>query len=151
MSTAQDDALLGRSLALSDGDFSLVDGDLAMVGGRQNLSQGLQVIIGTPFGSDPINVNYGLDIQAIYVTANSVRSVKDVIRLNIVKSLAIDDRVREISNILFDDEAGFAALAPEFGGVDPGATARRSRLWHAVVSLALATGVQQVVVSGAAP
>ncbi len=151
MNTAQDNALLGRSISLSDGDFSLVDGDFAMVGGRQNFAQGLQVIIGTPFGSDAVNVNYGLDIAAIYVTASSVRSVKDVIRLNIVKSLAIDDRVREISDIVFDDETGFAALAPEFSGADPGATARRSRLWHAVVSLALTTGAQQVVVSGAAP
>jgi hypothetical protein len=152
MSATVDANLLGTSLKLSDGDFVLSGGELALVSGRDNFAQALQVIIATPFGSDQINVNYGLDIAAIYVTANSVRDIKDVIRLNIHKSLALDDRVREISDIVFDDEPGFAAAAPEFGGANPGATARKGRLWHAVVSLKTAGGQpQQLIVSGAAP
>jgi hypothetical protein len=151
MAAAADQNLPGTSLALSDGDLVLAGGDLALVSGSANFAQALQVIIGTPFGSDQINVNYGLDVAAIFVAANSVRSIKDVIRLNIVKSLATDDRIREIQEILFDDEPGFASLAPEFAGADPGATARHGRLWHAVVSLATAGGQQQVVVLGASP
>src|SRR6516165_7528856 len=144
--------VFGTSIALVDGDFSLVNGDLALVSGTDNFGQAVQVIVGTPFGSDQINVNYGLDIAAIFTVANSVRSVKDVIRLNLVKSLSADNRVREISEILFDDEAGFAALAPEFAGGDPGATARHGRVWHAVIALTTVTASQQqVVVSGPSP
>jgi hypothetical protein len=146
------DGVFGTSIALVDGDFMLVNGNLAPVSGRDNFGQAVQVIVGTPFGSDHININYGLDIAAIFTVANSVRSIKDVIRLNLVKSLAADDRVREISEIVFDDEAGFAALAPEFAGGDPGATARHGRVWHAVIALTTVTGSQQqVVVSGASP
>ena len=120
---SQTDAILGTSLALVDGDLALVDGDLALVSGRDNFGQALQAIVGTPFTSDPVNIGYGLDVGAIFSVSASVSAVKDVIRLNLVKSLAVDDRVQQIEQILFDDEAGFAALA-EFAGVDPGALAR---------------------------
>jgi hypothetical protein len=143
-------SVFGTSIALVDGDFTLVNGDLAVVSGTDNFGQALQVIAGTPFGSDQINVNYGLDIAAIFTVANSVRSIKDVIRLNLVKSLSADNRIREIGEILFDDEAGFAALAPEFATGDPGATARHGRVWHAVITVTTVAGnQQQVVVSGA--
>lgn len=156
------DATLGRSIRLSDGDFGLVLGepdengkqwlDLAPVSGRENFAQALRVIIETPFGSDQVNVNYGLDVAAIFTVANSVRSIKDVIRLNLVKSLSVDDRVREIVGIVFDDEPDFALLAPELAGGDPGARARRGRAWHAVVRFTtIGNSQQQVAVSGALP
>lgn len=146
------DGVFGTSIALVDGDFTLVNGDLALVSGTDNFGQALQVIVGTPFGSDPVNVTYGLDVAAIFTIAASVSSVKDVIRLNLVKSLSVDNRIREIDAILFDDEPGFAALAPEFAGSDPAATARRGRVWHAVIALTTVTGSQQqVLVSGASP
>jgi|SRR5579863_5156558 len=145
-------SFFGTSIALVDGDFTLVNGDLAMVSGTANFGQALQVIVETPFGSDQINVNYGLDIAAIFTVANSIRAVKDVIRLNLVKSLSTDNRIREIDEILFDDEAGFAALAPEFAGGNPGAIARHGRVWHAVIALTTVAGSQQqVIVSGALP
>jgi hypothetical protein len=146
------DGVFGTSIALIDGDFRLVNGDLSLVSGTDNFGQALQVIVETPFGSDQINVTYGLDVAAIFTVAASVSSVKDVIRLNLVKSLSADNRIREIDEILFDDEAGFAALAPEFAGGDPGATARHGRVWHAVIALTTVAGSrQQLVVSGASP
>jgi hypothetical protein len=152
MSNAIPTGVFGTSIALVDGDFVLAAGDLAQVSGQDNFGQALRVIVETPFGSDQINVNYGLDIAAIFTVASSVRSIKDVIRLNLVKSLAADDRVREISDIIFDDEPNFAALAPEFAGGDPGARARHGRVWHAVIALTTVAGSQQqVVVSGASP
>jgi hypothetical protein len=144
--------LFGTSIALVAGDFVIDDGDLVTVAGLANFAQAVSVIAGTPFGSDQVNVNYGLDVAAIFTVANTVRSIKDVIRLNLAKSLAVDDRVREIVEILFDDEAGFAQLAPEFSGVDPGAIARHGRVWHAVIALTTIAGSQQqLVVSGASP
>jgi hypothetical protein len=152
MSDAVPTSVFGTSIALLDGDLVLAEGDLAPVSGRGNFAQALQVIVGTPFGSDQINVNYGLDVAAIFTVANNVSSVKDVIRLNLAKSLSADDRVREINEIVFDDEPDFARLAPEFAGGDPGATARRGRVWHAVVALTPVGGdQQQLVVSGASP
>jgi hypothetical protein len=146
------DGVFGTSFALVDGDFRLVNGDLALVSGTDNFGQALQVIVETPFGSDQINVTYGLDVAAIFTVAANLSSVKDVIRLNLVKSLSADNRIREIDEILFDDEAGFAALAPEFAGGDPGATARRGRVWHAVIALTTVAGSrQQLVVSGVSP
>jgi hypothetical protein len=162
MTAAVPDSVFGTSLKLEDGDLSLAPGqpdangntwlDLVLTSGTDNFSQGLQVMIGTPFGGDPVNVKYGLDVAAIFTVANAVRSVKDVIRLNLVKSLSVDDRVREIVEIVFDDEADFALLAPELAGGDPGAVARRGRLWHAVVAFTtIAGGQQTIVVSGASP
>jgi len=147
------DSLFGTGIALVDGDFSLVDGDLATVSGTDNFGQALQVLVETPFGSDQINVAYGLDVAAIFTVAASVSSIKDVIRLNLVKSLSADNRIREIDEMLFDDEAGFAALAPEIAaGGDPGTAARHGRLWHAVIALTTVVGSQQqVLVSGASP
>jgi phage baseplate assembly protein W len=146
------DGVFGTSIALVDGDFVLIDGDLAPVSGRNNFLQALRVIVETPFGSDQVNVNYGLDIAAIFTVANSVRSIKDVIRLNLVKSLANDDRVREVREIVFDDEPDFTVLAPEFASADPGATARHGRVWHAVIALTTVAGdQQQIVVSGVSP
>jgi hypothetical protein len=109
-------------------------------------------MIGTPFASDQININYGLDLAAIFTVANAVQSIKDVIRLNLVKSLGADDRVREINDIVFDDEPNFATLAPDLASANPGAAARRTRQWHAVALLTTVTSDQQrVVVSGVTP
>lgn len=150
--------VLGTSLALVHGDFVLAspDGssalDLALVSGQANFVQAMGVMIGTPFGSDPVNASYGLDVAAIFTVAGTVQSIKDVIRLNLVKSLAADDRVREINDIVFDDDPDFATVAPDLAGGDPGAQARRARQWHAVALLTTVTSDQQrVVVSGASP
>src|SRR3974390_105123 len=128
---ADTDSVFGTSIALVDGDFSLVDGVLATVSGTDNFGQALRVLVETPLGSDQINVAYGLDVAAIFTVAASVNSIKDVIRLNLVKSLSADNRIREIDEILFDDEDGFAALAPEFAaGGGPGTGGRTRRHWH---------------------
>lgn len=140
----------GTSLLLDNGDLSLQDGDLALVSGRDNFGQALRVIIETPFGSDPVNVNYGFDLSGIFVAGNTVTAIKDIIRLNIVKSLSQDNRVGSISEIVFDDEPDFATLAPDLAGGDPGTLARHSRQWHAVVSFTTVAGdAQSILLSGA--
>lgn len=158
-------SMFGTSLRLIDGDLSMAPEsgaapnasgklplDLAMVTGLENFSQGLQAMITTPFGSDPVNVKYGLDVASIFTVANSVGAIKEVIRLNLVKSLQADDRVREVVDVVFDDDADFAALAPELSGGDAAANARRQRMWHAVVVFTtIAGGQQSIAVSGASP
>ncbi len=149
----------GRSLQLEDGDliFDAGDGgrDLAIVAGRDNFLQAMQVMIETPFGVDLFNVNYGFDVLAIMSSAQTVPRIKDLIRLNIVKSTSQDNRVREVKEVAFDDEQRFFDLMAPIGpqrNVDiatlqggsalPGALAdtlqtqrKVQRRWEAVVVL----------------
>lgn len=128
----------GLGLRLDDGDLALRGGDLATVAGRENLLQGLGVMIGTPFGSDPINVHYGFDLESAVVPANERNLVKELIRLNVVRSLSLDDRVQEVREVVFDDAPRFFELVPD---ADPEAARRRrreERSWRVAVVLATA-------------
>jgi phage baseplate assembly protein W len=131
----------GRSFLLDDGDFVLQDGDFALVSGTDNLRQGVNVMIYTGFGTDVFNVNYGLDAKAIFTTARTTRAVKDLIRLNLVKSISRDDRVAVIKEIVFDDDPRYYELMPvENAGLNE-KTRRNTRQWQALVILqTIATG-----------
>ncbi|WP_373652559.1 hypothetical protein [Schlesneria sp. DSM 10557] len=129
--------VLGRSLLLEEGDLVLTDGedgrDFTFVSGRDNLSQGLRVMIGTAFGTDVFNVNYGLDMAAILTTAQTKQAVKDLIRLNLVKSISQDDRITMISEVVFDDDPRYYELMP---GEDPNENEiirRNTRKWLVIV------------------
>src|SRR5450631_2939946 len=97
MSSTVGTNFFGTSLALQAGDLVFQNGDLVPISGLDNFAQAVGVIVATPFGSDQVNVNYGLDVASIFTLANTVSSIKNVIRLNLAKSLAIDDRLREIN------------------------------------------------------
>jgi hypothetical protein len=123
----------GRSLELRDGDLRFVEGDLSMVAGQDNLSQALRVAIETPPGTDIFNVNYGFDFVNAISQPRGGRVVKEYIRLNIIKSLSRDDRVREIRDVIFDDDPRFF----EYAARDEPDDARRrhsaTRRWRALV------------------
>jgi hypothetical protein len=132
--------LLGRSLQLADGDLPITNGDFSVIAGQLNFLQGMLVMIDTPFGSDIFNVNYGFDIIAALSSANPPQIIKEFIKLNLVKSITSDNRVRDISDFAFDDETHFYELSP---GSDPTASelARRtSRQWQAIVVINTVTG-----------
>jgi hypothetical protein len=114
-------SILGRSVQLSRGDLSFVGGDLAIIKDRENLLQAMKVMIETPFGTDIFNVNYGFDLLGNMCKPHSVSMIKELIRLNIVKSLSIDGRVREVKEVVFDDD-------PRYFELDPGEDAEKSRL-----------------------
>src|SRR4051794_7521442 len=103
---------LGRSLLLEDGDFVLREGDFALVTGRDNLLQGLRVMIDTGFGTDVFNVTYGFDARAVFTTPQTTRAAKDLIRLHLVKSLSQDDRITLIKEVVFDDDPRYYELLP---------------------------------------
>lgn len=126
---------LGRSLAIAEGDLVLLDGDFVAVAGRENFLQGMQVMIETPFASDIFNIRYGFDIVGILSQPQLPGLLKELIRLNVVKSLSTDNRIREIREVAFSDDARFFELAPEN---DPGEARRARKLerrWQAVVVL----------------
>lgn len=140
-------SVLGRSLQLSNGDLAFtnrieegdatgaVKQDLALLTGRDNFLQAMQVMIETPFGSDIFNVNYGFDLLGILSAPQTVGVIKSLIRLNIVKSLSQDNRVREITDVLFDDEPGFVEILPEQNEDENRRRRKLERRWQAVVVL----------------
>lgn len=135
----------GRSLELSDGDLRFEGGDLSIVAGEENLAQALGVVIETPAGTDIFNVNYGFDFLGAVGQPAGGRLVKEFIRLNLFKSLSADDRVREVRDVIFDDDPRYFEYRPQ---EDPAAAAVRhtaTRRWRAVVVLHAAP-VGEVVV-----
>ena len=127
--------VFGRSLKLENGDFAFEERDLALVAGRDNFLQAMQVMIETPFGTDVFNVNYGFDILGILSSAQSVRLTKELIRLNIVKSVSQDNRVQQIKEVVFDDEPRFFEILTDQNSADHELARRTKRSWEAVVVL----------------
>ena len=96
---------LGISLRLVDGDLVFDETHaLAIVSGRENLAQALTLRILTPYGSDRFNVTYGLDLAQVFAEPHGVGVMAELVRMNIVRTLGTDPRVREITRVLFDGQ-----------------------------------------------
>jgi hypothetical protein len=130
----------GRTLTLADGDLQFAKGDFTMVVGRDELLQGLNVMIGTPFASDIFNVSYGFDLLSALSSPLPPQAIQDVIRLNIVKSITTDDRIREVKEVVFDDDPHFYDLSPQSNLADRSKTRRNFRSWQAIVVLRTVSG-----------
>lgn len=128
-------SVLGRSLQLVNGDLVFDNNDLAPIADRDNFVQALQVMIETPMGSDVFNVGYGFDLLNSISAPQSVAFIKDLIRLNIVKSLSLDNRVREIKDIVFNDDPRFAELVSVVNPAESLRLRKKERRWEAVVAL----------------
>jgi hypothetical protein len=125
----------GKSLLLTDGDLLFDQGDLVTIAGRDNFLQALQVMIETPFATDIFNVNYGFDLLNILGAAQSVQLIKELIRLNIVKSVSQDNRVREIKEVVFDDDPRFFEILPDQNADEHRRARKIERRWQAIVVL----------------
>ena len=112
---------LGHGLALVDGDLVLDGGTLAEVRDLPNLVQALTLRVLTPFGSDVFNTGYGFDAATVFTRPADARTVADLIRLNLVRTLATDARVREIRDVTVTPAPG-------------------RRLWTAEVSIVTVDG-----------
>ncbi|MGI8334814.1 hypothetical protein ACRYCC_33090 [Actinomadura scrupuli] len=125
----------GRGLLLDDGDLVMTQGRLREVEGAANLSQALTLRVLTPFGSDPFNTGYGLDIAAAFTQANSVSVVKQLVQLNLVRTLGTDPRVRDIRQVVFDDD-------PNLPEINRAAVrnAHRHRVWTVQAELETVAG-----------
>jgi phage baseplate assembly protein W len=130
----------GHSLAVVDGDlvFDVVpvpdpDGAtrstvrrLRSVAGRANLLQAIELRVRTPFGSDMFHTGYGTDFARIFAQPGGVRATKDLITLNLVRTIAGDSRVRDVREVTFVDHTV--------------ATDTHHRLWHVDVVIDTADG-----------
>lgn len=133
METARKPEVLGRSFRLREGDIAFSNGDIEMVSGRTNLLQGLGVAIDTPAGSDLFNIVYGFDLANVLVKPEGIGLIRELIRLNIVKSLALDDRVLEVREVVFDHDPRFFELIIDADPKESRDTHRRERRWRAAV------------------
>jgi hypothetical protein len=129
-------SVFGRSFELANGDLRLVDNDFALINGRDNLLQGMQVMIETPFGTDVFNVNYGFDVLNLFTSTQSLVLIKELIRLNIIKSISTDNRIREIREVVFDDDPRFFELSPLENAEERRLSRKLRRRWQAIVVLA---------------
>jgi hypothetical protein len=105
-------ATYGVSLALEDGDLVLEDGQLGTVYGLQALEQDLRLRLATPLADDRLDVRYGLDARAAFTDALPRHLVKEVLRLDVVRTVSGDPRVASIEKVLFDDDAEYLAAHP---------------------------------------
>jgi hypothetical protein len=119
----------GSSLELDDGDLVLAGGRLAAVSGLPNLIQALALRVLTPFGDDQFNTTYGFDATAVFGQAATARTLRDLIQLNLAKTLGADPRVSEIRDVTF--------LAPPDGS--------QGRSWPVLVTIVAADGSQQAI------
>jgi hypothetical protein len=123
----------GRSLLLDDGDLVVTRGQLREVESVANLSQALTLRVLTPFGSDPFNTGYGLDISQTFTQPNPVSVAKQLVQLNLVRTLGSDPRVRDICQVVFDDDPDLLAANPALA---PAArSAHNRRVWTVRVEL----------------
>jgi hypothetical protein len=113
-------ATYGWSLLLDEGDLVLDGGRLQEISGRANLEQALLCRILTPWSSDRLTTTYGLDVSAAFTTGLTRDLAKQLLRLNLVRTLAADPRIAEVLHVHFDDD-------PEYLAANPGAAGRPSR------------------------
>lgn len=92
---------LGHSLLLEDGDLVVRDRGLAPVTGIANLMQALKLRLLTPYGSDRFNNQYGLSAGGAFTRPVGTRELEELLRLEIVRTLAADPRVHEVVDVSF--------------------------------------------------
>jgi hypothetical protein len=135
-----EESAFGKGLRLVNGDITLVNGGTVIengvkksvqtfdiVSGRQNLLQSLNLRVLTPFGSDIFNATYGLDVRNAFTSSLNTRTVKEFIRLSLLRTVGSDPRVRDVRTVLFEDEAEYLARHPEASAAS---LARITRTWH---------------------
>ena len=126
----------GRALLLVDGDLVLqrdLDGnaDLAQVTGREELAQGIQVLVGTPLGSDIFNQIFGLDLTQTLAQPVPARRMRELVRLCVTQALAQEQRIRQVQAIAFVDEPAYLTIHPELTPDDQATLAREQRMTRA--------------------
>ena len=99
----------GRSLALVDGDLVLESGVVQPLSGKSNLLQALELSVLTHFGSDIFNTTYGLDVKEVFTQPASLRLMKELIKVSLVRTLGTDPRVHDVRDVLFPDDPDLPA------------------------------------------
>jgi phage baseplate assembly protein W len=140
----------GRTLALEDGDLSLARDDegardLVSITGKLELAQGIQVLVGTPLGSDIFNQIFGFDLINTLAQPVALRQMRELVRLCVTKALAQEPRIRQIQVIAFADEPAYLTIHPGITPAQQLALAQQqkaTRLWKLDILLDTRLGDQ---------
>jgi phage baseplate assembly protein W len=123
----------GRTLTLAIGDFVIAPGldglpDLATIVGKDELAQGIQVLVGTNLGSDIFNVAFGFDLVNTMALPRTMAQMRELLRLCVVKALSQEPRIRQILAVAFVDEAAYLTIHPEITAEQQQALAQQQRV-----------------------
>ncbi|MGW6058048.1 hypothetical protein [Streptomyces sp. NPDC055189] len=91
---------LGTDFEIRGGDLLFDGHDLALVSGLENLLQSLRTRVLTPLGEDRYDTRYGLDVRTLFTRPTAAATTREVLRLNLVRTIGSDPRVREVSEVL---------------------------------------------------
>lgn len=94
----------GHSLAMADGDLVPVGDGLLETSGHANLRQALTLRILTPAGTDVFDTSYGFDARAVFSHPGVPAVIRELIKLELVKTLSGDPRVREVTDVDVPDD-----------------------------------------------
>jgi hypothetical protein len=105
---------LGRSLELAAGDlvFDVAAGDLAVVTEKAALAQALVLAVETQLGTDRLNSGFGFDQLSVGAYAYGIHTRKEYVKMQLVRCLTADRRVRDVREIFFQDDPRFFELNP---------------------------------------
>jgi len=114
MANAAGPLSLGSSLQLDAGDLVFDDnaGDLATVTQIGALSQALVLSLETQLGSDRLNAGFGFDRAAIGAYAYGIHTQKEYVKMQLVRCVGQDRRVKDIREVFFQDDPRFFELNP---------------------------------------
>ena len=103
---------LGVSLELADGDlaYDTLRGDLRLVTDQPALAQALELAIETQLGSDLMNATFGFDRTSIGAYAFALHTRKEYVKMQLVRCVTADRRVRDVRDIFFEDDARYFEL-----------------------------------------
>jgi phage baseplate assembly protein W len=113
----------GRTLVLDGGDLVVAQGsdgslDFAMIAGKEELAQGIEVVVGTNLGSDIFNQGFGFDLINTLAQSRPTNQMRELVRLCVVKALSQEPRVRQILVVAFADEPAYRTIHPELTDQD---------------------------------
>jgi len=141
---------LGHSLRFEKGDLVVERRGtapiaLAAVRGERALAQALRLTLETQLGSDILNTGYGFDSIGIGAHAYGLETRKEFVKLQLVRAIAGDRRVKEIRELFFDDDDRFFELnGGELGSEEAREAHRRrvhaSRRFEATVQIETRSG-----------
>jgi phage baseplate assembly protein W len=142
----------GRTFTLTDGDLTMAHGpdgafDIVPLVGQLELAQGIQVLVGTPLGSDIFNQLFGFDLLNTLAQPVPLKQMRELVRLCVAKALSQEPRIRQIQAIAFADEPAYLTIHPEITPAQQAALAQQqkaTRLWKLDVLLDTRLGDQVI-------
>lgn len=103
---------LGSSLELDAGDLVFSNTDLSMVSDTGALTQALVLSLQTQLGSDRLNTGFGFDRAAVGAYAHGIRTQKEYVKMQLVRCIGLDRRVKDIFEVFFQDDPRYFELNP---------------------------------------